>query len=73
MKGLESTKHFGFESAIVLGHEKYYPKFCFKKASSWNIKCPFEVPDGAFMAIELHPSALIHIDGTVEYSKEIGI
>ena len=52
-KGIEKAKELGFYSIIVLGHKKYYPKFGFTRASNWSIECPFEVPDEAFMAIEL--------------------
>ncbi|MBP2242309.1 putative N-acetyltransferase YhbS [Cytobacillus eiseniae] len=66
-KALEDAKEMGFNSVVVLGHPDYYPKFGFKKASIWRIKAPFEVPDEAFMAIELYENALNKISGVVEY------
>jgi predicted N-acetyltransferase YhbS len=65
-KGIEKAKEFGFDSIIVLDHENYYPKFGFKRASNWNIKCSFEVPDKAFMAIELIHGTLEEKSGTVK-------
>lgn len=56
-----------FESVIVMGHEAYYPKFGFKKASHWGIQAPFEVPDELLMAIELKDSALNHASGIIQY------
>lgn len=50
---LEKARELGYNSVVVLGHPDYYPKFGFKKASTWKIKAPFEVPDEAFMALEL--------------------
>ena len=69
-KGIEKAKELGFDSVIVLGHKDYYPKFGFQKASKWNIKCPFQVPDEAFMAIELTERAFEDKAGTVEYPNE---
>jgi predicted N-acetyltransferase YhbS len=69
-RGLQEAKKLGFDSVIVLGHDNYYPKFGFKKASTWNIKCPFEVPDEAFMGIELTKEALQNKAGTIEYPDE---
>jgi predicted N-acetyltransferase YhbS len=68
--GLTIAKKLGFESVIVVGHKDYYPRFGFKKASSWGIKCPFEVPDEAFMAIELVEDSLKDKAGSVQYPKE---
>ena len=48
-------------------------KFGYEPASKWGIKCPIEVPDENFMAIELYPGALSNVKGTVEYPKEFGI
>ncbi|UED81719.1 N-acetyltransferase [Lysinibacillus sp. CD3-6] len=66
---LKRAKELGFQSVIVLGHKDYYPKFGFKKASLWNIKAPFDVPDEVFMAIELTKDSLTNVQGTVNYSK----
>jgi putative acetyltransferase len=69
-KGLETAKNLGFKSVIVLGHKTYYPIFGFIPAASWNIKPPFEVPEGVFMAIELEPEGLKGVSGTIEYPQE---
>ena len=67
--GLEVAKNLGYESVVVLGHENYYPKFGFKKASEFDIKPPFEVPDEAFMALELNENGLKNVSGIVKYSN----
>lgn len=69
-RGMDKAKELGFNSIIVLGHKEYYPKFGFQRASRWGIKCPFEVPDDVFMAIELTEKALEGKAGTVEYPDE---
>jgi len=66
---LEKAKELGYGSVVVLGHPEYYPKFGFKKASEWNIKAPFEVPDEVFMVIELSENALQGVEGIVQYSS----
>ncbi|MBE7129272.1 GNAT family N-acetyltransferase [Bacillus mycoides] len=66
---LEKAKELGYGSVVVLGHPEYYPKFDFKKASEWNIKAPFEVPDEVFMAMELRENALQGVEGIVQYSS----
>lgn len=66
---LEKAKELGYGSVVVLGHPGYYPKFGFKKASEWNIKAPFEVPDEVFMAMELRENALEGVEGIVQYSS----
>lgn len=68
-ESLKIAKEIGFKSVIVLGHDKYYPRFGFKPASTWGIKAPFDVPDEAFMALELENGNLEDISGTVVYSK----
>jgi len=72
-EGLNKAKELGFDSVTVLGHKDYYPRFGFERASKWNIKSPFEVPDEAFMAIELKPGALAEKTGTLEYPEEFRI
>ncbi|RKQ34645.1 GNAT family N-acetyltransferase [Oceanobacillus halophilus] len=67
IKALKKAKELEFDSVVVLGHPEYYPKFGFKKASTWGIKAPFEVPDEAFMAMELGENTLDKVSGVVEY------
>lgn len=69
-EGLKSAKDFGYRSVIVVGHSEYYPKFGFTKASKWNIKVPFEVPDNAFMALEIVEGELRDKPGIIEYPAE---
>lgn len=67
LEALKKAKELEYNSVVVLGHPEYYPKFGFEKASSWGIKAPFEVPEEAFMALELQENALYNISGVVEY------
>ncbi|WP_321309857.1 N-acetyltransferase [Marinifilum fragile] len=69
-KGIAKAKNLGHKSIIVLGHENYYPKFGFKPAATFNIIAPFDVPENAFMALEIVKDALSTVEGTVEYPKE---
>lgn len=69
-ESLKIAKTIGFKSVIVLGHDKYYSRFGFKPTSIWGIKAPFDVPDEAFMALELGEKSLELVSGTVIYSKE---
>ena len=71
-KGHKIAKELGYKGIVVLGHADYYKKFGYEPASKWGIKCPIEVPDENFMAIELYPGALNNVKGTVEYPKEFG-
>ncbi len=66
---LEKAKELGYGSVVVLGHPEYYPKFGFKKASEWNIKAPFEVPEEVFMIMELTENSLRGVEGIVQYSS----
>jgi predicted N-acetyltransferase YhbS len=65
LKGLKKAAESGYDSVIVVGHPGYYPRFGFEKASKWGIKLPFEVPDEAFMAIELKKGSLEGKQGTI--------
>ena len=67
---IERARELGYKSIVVLGHENYYPKFGFKKTSDYGIKAPFDVPDEAYMILELIPNALNGVNGVVEYSKD---
>lgn len=66
-QGLMLAKALGYKFVIVLGHSNYYSRFDFKKASAFNIKCPFNATEESFMAIELVKNSLANVSGTVEY------
>ena len=70
-KSLEILKNMGEKSVVVLGHDKYYPKFGFETASKYGIKCPYDVPDEAFMALEIEKKSLK--SGMVEYGEEFSM
>jgi putative acetyltransferase len=57
----------GIEAIVVLGHPDFYPRFGFRPASTFGLSCEFEVPDEAFMALELEPAALLDVSGRVRY------
>lgn len=69
-EGHKQAKKLGYKSVVVLGHEAYYPKFGYQRASQYGIRLPFDVPDQNSMAIELVPYALDEVSGVVEYPKE---
>jgi len=68
--GLKECQNLGNEIVIVLGHPEYYPRFGFVPASTYGIKSEYDVPDEAFMALELHPGALSGRSGVVKYQPE---
>lgn len=69
-QGLEECKNRGFELVVVLGHPEYYPRFGFTTAKEKGIDCEYEVPDEAFMILELKPEVLNGKTGTIKYRPE---
>lgn len=69
-KGLETARKLGYKSVVVVGHPNYYPRFGFKPASNWQIKCAFEVSDDVFMALELAENGLKDVAGVIKYPDE---
>lgn len=61
------AKNMGFTSAVLLGHQDYYPRFGYKPAHTFGIILPFEAPPENCMAIELFPGSLSDISGEVVY------
>jgi predicted N-acetyltransferase YhbS len=64
------AKELGHQSIVLLGHEKYYPKFGYKQADHYGIVLPFDVPKENCMVFELAENGLDGVSGTVEYPKE---
>jgi putative acetyltransferase len=69
-RGLEEARSLGHLVVIVVGHPDYYPRFGFVPAQASGIRPPFEVPNEAFLVLELQPGALREIRGVVKYPPE---
>lgn len=67
---LHELERLGRAAVVVLGHPGYYPRFGFVPASRFGLRCEFEAPDEAFMALELRPGALAGAGGVVRYRPE---
>ena len=65
--GLEQCKDLGFGAAVVLGHPEYYPRFGFLPSSRFGIGCEYDVPEEAFMVVELQRGYLRGSSGTIKY------
>jgi len=68
--GLEECRHLGHDIVVVLGHPTYYPCFGFVPAGPRGIDCEFEVPEEAWMVLELGEGALAGRGGIVKFQPE---
>jgi len=69
--GHQKAKELGFQSAILLGHPEYYPRFGYKPASSFGIKTRIPLPsDDVFMAVEITEGGLKGVSGMVVFPAE---
>jgi putative acetyltransferase len=68
--GLKECQHLGYEIVVLVGHPDYYPRFGFVLAGPKGIECEFEVPDEAWMLLELRENALAGKRGTVSFQAE---
>lgn len=68
--GLEECRDLGHEIVVVLGHPAYYPRFGFVPAGPKGMSCEFEVPEEAFMVLELRAGALAGRGGVVKFQFE---
>lgn len=66
------AKKLKYKGVIVLGSEKYYPKFGYVEASKFNIYPPFDVPSENFMALEIEVNSMKDYSGKFKYSKCFG-
>jgi putative acetyltransferase len=66
-EGLKECQRIGHNIVVVLGHPEYYPRFGFIPAIQKGLRCEYQVPDEAFMVLELIPDALKGRRGLVKY------
>jgi putative acetyltransferase len=72
-EGLKECGRSGFHAVVVLGHPDFYPRFGFIPASRKGLGCEYDVPDEAFMVLELESAALQDCSGTVKYRSEFSL
>lgn len=73
-EGLERLRERRHVAIVLVGHPDYYPRFGFVRGSSFGLRCSFECPDEAFMAMELEPGALAGLQGgVVRFRPEFGV
>jgi putative acetyltransferase len=68
--GTSRLKQSGCPFIVVLGHAEYYPRFGFRPASQYRLKCEWKVPDNAFMALVLDESKIRRLSGFAKYREE---
>ncbi|UCF09227.1 MAG: N-acetyltransferase [Thermoplasmata archaeon] len=66
-QGLKECERFGHEVVVLIGHPEYYPRFGFSSARAKGLEAPFEVPDEAFMVLEIKEGALEGVSGMIKY------
>lgn len=71
-KGLTACRERGTAAVVVLGHPDYYSKFGFVPAAKYGLRCEYDVPSEAFMAVELTPGVLAGNGGIVRYHPAFG-
>ena len=71
-EGHRIGKELGYSYSVVLGSEKYYPRFGYVPANQFGIRPPFDVAEKNFMAVKLNAAAPL-LNGTLRYAREFGI
>ncbi|NUM53606.1 MAG: N-acetyltransferase [Candidatus Hydrogenedentes bacterium] len=69
-EGLARVRAMGAPYVVVLGHADYYPRFGFCSASTFGVRCPWDVRDESFMLMESQKGALQRLGGVVYYRPE---
>lgn len=64
---LAAAQHMGEGLVVVLGHPEYYPRFGFVPAADRGVDSPWNVPEDAWMLLELDPGAADAASGVVRY------
>jgi putative acetyltransferase len=66
-EGLARCRARGVDAVVVVGHAEYYPRFGFRPAHTFGLRCEYDVPPEIFMALELVPDSLRDVSGLVRY------
>jgi putative acetyltransferase len=68
--GLKDCRQLGYDIVVLVGHPNYYPRFGFIPARPKGLECEFEVPNEAWLVLELKKGALAGRRGTVRFQPE---
>jgi putative acetyltransferase len=68
--GNRRLKEAGCPFIIVLGHPDYYPRFGFRPASTYGIRCEWEVAENVFMLLVLDQAKMQSVSGLAKYRHE---
>lgn len=55
---------------VVVGHPQFYPRFGFRPASTYGIRCEWDVPDDAFLVLALDDTQMTAAVGVAVYRSE---
>lgn len=70
-EGLRRIKAADCPFIVVVGHETYFSRFGFERASKYGLRCQWDgVPDDAFLVLVLNKSAAAGISGVARYRSE---
>ncbi len=68
--GNQKIKDAGYPFIIVVGHVEYYPRFGFRPAREYGIKCEWDIPDDVFMVLVLDQRKTQGVSGLARYRHE---
>ena len=64
------AKQYSYPAIVLIGHDQFYPRFGYKRASTFGVTFPFDSPDKNCMVLELIKGGLNGINGIIEYPPE---
>jgi putative acetyltransferase len=68
--GNRQLQEAGCPFIIVLGHPNYYPRFGFRPASTYGVKCQWDVSDDVFLVLVLDQEKMQSVSGLARYREE---
>lgn len=71
-QGHKIARELGYSYSLVLGSEKYYPRFGYIPAEQLGIQVPEGIPSPNFMAMKLREEGT-PVNGAVTYPEEFGM
>ncbi len=66
-EGLAILADAEHDVVTVLGHPEFYSRFGFVPATSLGVRCELDVPDEAWLVLELKPDSLARYRGVVKF------